>query len=55
MATHLRKGLERLKQFYIKKLMESEQQSGGTSASELHTLTIRELANLYKKTYPANK
>jgi len=54
LATHLRKGLERLKQFYIKKLMDSEQQSG-TSGSELHSLTIRELANLYKKTYPANK
>lgn len=54
LATHLRKGLERLKQFYIKKLMESEQQSG-TSVSELHSLTIRELANLYKKIYPANK
>lgn len=51
MATHLRKGLERLKQFYIKKLMESEH--SGSSESELHSLTIRELANLYKKTFPS--
>ncbi|MCL6570454.1 MAG: Fur-regulated basic protein FbpA [Bacillus sp. (in: Bacteria)] len=46
MAIHLRRGLERLKQFYIKKLLESDHSD--SSDHELQSLTIRELESLYK-------
>jgi hypothetical protein len=52
MTHHLRRGLERLKQFYIKKLLESEHSD--SSDHELQSLTIRELESLYKKISPSN-
>ncbi|MFP5112358.1 Fur-regulated basic protein FbpA [Bacillaceae bacterium C204] len=53
MATHLRKGLERLRKFYIKKLLET----GATDSSvhELHSLTFSELESLYNKTFSPAK
>ncbi|WP_420490720.1 Fur-regulated basic protein FbpA [Neobacillus drentensis] len=43
----MRKGLERLRQFYIKKLLESGRSD--SSDHELHSLTFNELESLYKK------
>jgi len=50
MTTHLRKGLERLRQFYIQKLTNS---GFIDSTAELQTLTISELEYLYKKSNPS--
>ena len=50
MPTHLRKGLERLRQFYIMKLLESK--NSDSSVDELHSLTFSELESLYKKIFP---
>jgi len=51
MVSHLRKGLETQMNFYVKKLLQSNQYT----QQELSSLTISELANLYKKTQaPAN-
>ncbi|MCM3115958.1 hypothetical protein M3610_11705 [Neobacillus sp. MER 74] len=49
MTTRLRKGLERLRQFYLRKLLES----GTTDFThqELHSLTFSELERLYNKTF----
>ncbi|MCM3726200.1 hypothetical protein FB550_10334 [Neobacillus bataviensis] len=52
MTTHLRRGLERLKQFYIKKLAGSDMLY---SSAELQSLTISELEILYKKSMPSKK
>jgi hypothetical protein len=52
-ATHLLKGLERLKMFYIKKLLELD--ASDSSDHELQSLTIRELESLYKKYPPQTK
>ncbi|MEH7418248.1 hypothetical protein V7266_23560 [Neobacillus drentensis] len=52
MTTHLRRGLERLKQFYIRKLTGSDTLY---SSAELQSLTISELEILYKKSIPSNK
>jgi hypothetical protein len=49
LSTHLRKGLERLRQFYIIKLLESG--STDSSHQELHSLTFSELEGLYNKTF----
>jgi hypothetical protein len=53
MANHLRKGLERLRQFYIKKLLESG--CPDSSDHELDSLTFSELESLYKKTFTSAK
>lgn len=49
MANQLRKGVERLKLFYITKLI----QTGHYNASdhELYTLTLSELEKLYKRAF----
>ncbi|WHY67954.1 hypothetical protein [Neobacillus sp. SuZ13] len=49
MTTRLRKGLERLRRFYLRKLLES----GTTDFThqELHSLTFSELERLYDKTF----
>jgi hypothetical protein len=52
LAAQLRRGIERLKQFYIKKLAAS---GNDWTTTELHSLTIRELENLYKKSLPYKK
>ncbi|MBO0959785.1 hypothetical protein J1P26_08615 [Neobacillus sp. MM2021_6] len=52
MATHLLRGLERLKQFYIRKIAESELMD---STDELQSLTISELENLYNKLIALNR
>ncbi|PLS03260.1 Fur-regulated basic protein FbpA [Neobacillus cucumis] len=52
MTTHLRRGLERLRQFYINKLVKSDL---FYSSTELQSLTISELEILYKKTMPSKK
>ena len=52
LATQLRKGLDRLKKYYIKKLTESDFID---SSVKLQSLTISELASLYKKSIPTKK
>ncbi|MBM7650761.1 hypothetical protein [Neobacillus cucumis] len=52
MTTHLRRGLERLKQFYIKKL---ESTDLFYTPVELQSLTVSELEILYKKSMSSNK
>ncbi len=44
MSTHLRRGLDQLKEFYINRLLSLEL----FSKTELTTLTVSELAYLYK-------
>ncbi len=51
MSTHLRRGLDQLKEFYIKRLSRLEQ----FSKLELTSLTISELEYLYKNSIPPNK
>ncbi|MBT2697367.1 Fur-regulated basic protein FbpA [Bacillus sp. ISL-40] len=53
MATHLRKGLERLRQFYIMKLLDSG--ISDSSDHELYSLTFNELESLYKKIFSPTK
>ncbi|WP_420490639.1 Fur-regulated basic protein FbpA [Neobacillus drentensis] len=49
MSTHLRKGLERLRQFYIMKLLESD--ISDSTDLELYSLTFTELESLYNKIF----
>ncbi len=52
MTTHLRRGLERLRLFYINKLEKSD---FNYSSAELQSLTISDLEILYKKSMPSKK
>lgn len=47
MSTHIRKGIESLKNYYIHKLMDSGHYKG--SVDELYSLTLSELALILKK------
>ncbi|WP_157075829.1 hypothetical protein [Neobacillus fumarioli] len=47
-TNHLRTGLERLKNFYQKKLIKTDLYT----VQELCSLTVSELAELYKKSIP---
>ncbi|MDR7002632.1 Fur-regulated basic protein FbpA [Neobacillus niacini] len=50
MSTHIRKGIETLKNYYIHKLMDSGHYKG--SVDELYSLTLSELALILKKNSP---
>ncbi|WP_420491678.1 Fur-regulated basic protein FbpA [Neobacillus drentensis] len=54
LGKHLRDGIERLRNFYIKKLLESGILQ--SSDPKITSLTISELAGIYKKTFsPGDK
>jgi hypothetical protein len=50
MSNRLRKGVETLKLFYINRLIESGLYNA--SDDDLHSLTLSELQNIFKKTFP---
>nr|WP_263323269.1 hypothetical protein [Neobacillus sp. Marseille-Q6967] len=51
MSKQLRKGVETLKLFYINQIIQSDPDS--TTVEELHSYTLSELDNLFKKIYPS--
>ncbi|WP_026573117.1 Fur-regulated basic protein FbpA [Bacillus sp. UNC438CL73TsuS30] len=53
MSTHIQKGIETLKKYYIHKLMESCLYKD--SEDELYSLTLSELELILKKSYPTKK
>lgn len=53
MSNQLRKGVEKLKLYYINQLIQLDYYSA--SKQKLHSLTLSELEDIFKKVFPSNE